>query len=211
MADHTWLCGDGIQVNISIGTDHAVDREGIHNFAFGPEAAEDPGTGVRVSTDGKITIGSPQCPARALARAQARVNLLHRLLDGVELPDARWESVYRARGTANGRRYGNLILRPTDLFWRTGSGEQWTDFASLLEERFNLSRSVAWRLAWALVRAAYAGRWENVETLLQTAPLSDGGATASSDRKTVPSVPASPDFAAILDTAVASLKRLVLP
>lgn len=210
MADHTWLCGDGIQVNISIGTDHAVDREGVHNSAFGPEAAEDPGTGVRVSTDGKVTIGHLRCPAVALARAQARVSLLHRLLDGVELPDARWESVYRARGTATGRRHGNLILRPTDLFWRTGSGEQWADFASLLEERFNLSRSVAWRLAWALVRAAYSGRWENVETLIQMAPLADGGATASSDRKTVPSVPASPDFATILDAAIATLKRLVL-
>lgn len=207
MAEHTWTYGDGLHISINIADCHTIDRTGIHNTAFCPGAAEDPGTGIQIRADGKIAIGHQSGTATMFSRAQARVKLLHRLLDGVELSDPKGENIYRAVGTTKGKRNGTIIVRLSDLFWRTGSSDQWAEFPSLLEDRYDLPRPIAWRLAWALVRAAYAQEWDTVNLLIERA----SARAAAASEKNATKAPAMDVFAPVLEFVVSKLKERRLP
>lgn len=206
--------GDGIRIDVAISDLHYVDREGIENEVFTPYAALDPGAGVVKREDGSIGIGlgAESDVAIRFARHEARVRLLHKLMNGKEVPDKEWGSVYVFWKTAStGSRFGRIVVRISDMFWHDSS-ERFYDFPHYLEDRFNLDGKAAVRLAWSLVRAAYVSEWGLIDRLIREAdearvPLRKDATkeekTSRTKRKSI--------FESSLATAIETLKQYNVP
>lgn len=193
--------GEGIVISSEVSDFHAIDQPGFENHVFTPYAAFDPGHGARYqrrtgpdmtvsnwtdiecdeyadaqtllleadfASGYRYRVGTAESPALIFKRKELRVTLLDKLAQGIELEDDEYHAV-RPKSRAVD------VFRVGTLQWKTQSANAWRDFAQYLQAECGLSRYVAWRLAWALVRSAYLESWETVGGLIRTArmPRSD--------------------------------------
>lgn len=144
----------------------------------------------------RILLGHGESLAIVFKRKQQRVELLYRVAPGVEAGDSEYRAARMWRHASAGGNGGHRafdVFRMDSLQWRTGSVDGWRDFPEYLQTRhLHLDRAAAWRMAWALVRAAYLDHSTCVDTLLEAA------ARESREK--------ADGFAAHLDAAIADLK-----
>jgi|GEM_PF-3441148 len=121
----------------------------------------------------RVLTGSEESFALAFRRKQQRIALLQRLAPGIEVSNSEYHAARMWKHVPGG---GNVSRRAFDVFrvdtlqWKTGTAGGWHDFPQYLQAmHFHLDYATAWRLAWALVRAAYLDNWSCVAALLETA------------------------------------------
>lgn len=182
--------GDKITVCVDFSYRHSIDMPNFEQYVFTPYASFDNCTGRKYQKLSKankweqIDLHSHQaafesnrrkhCPnyrvsigtgvehtALSLKHNLARIRLLQLIIPGQE----RWdEYIAFINGAAQ------IVWDTPTLFWRMVSDKHGSrDFASYFEKTFSIDRTIAWRLAWTLVRASYVDKWDCVTHLLSQA------------------------------------------
>lgn len=147
-----------------------------------------------------LKIGVSESPALQFKRKELRVKLLQKIHAGHEMN----EEYFAMFGVTKGNSNAMTVFNINTLFWQMSSDKTSTkdtstpsrDFASFIEKTFSLKREIAWRFAWALLRAAYLERWVSVTVLLK---LCKGRGIDDSD------------FLRALESEIIRLKNEVLP
>lgn len=212
MAQGVIAHGDGIVVSVAKSEFHTVDQPDFQSRHFTPYSVFDPRQGARyqkrtgpgtsashwadIDSDEyrraaatmpemdfaesyRWLLGTREPHALMFKRKEQRVALLDRLAHGLEVPGDEYHAV-----RLSGSRTVD-VFRLGTLQWKTQSANAWHDFAQYLQAKFAVDRTTAWRLAWALVRAAYVDLWATVEGLIKMArvpPDRDDALTQHLDR-----------------------------
>lgn len=203
--------GDGIALTVNLGKRHSIDEMGdepfidemgdkpFYEYSFTVYASFDNTSHI----DGDVMrIGVNESVALRFKRGEQLIRLLHKIRPGQEIKNDLFifNNLLR-KNTA-------IVVNTKTLFWQMASdygdddsGLPQRDFAGFLERTFALKREIAWRFAWALVRAAYTDNWSWVEKL-----ISDAQDRMNSKNKSK----ADQDFSTSLEDYIIFLKEEVL-
>lgn len=168
---------DGVTFYVDTQHKHSIDYvsgKPYYEYAFTPYAALD--NALCNQHDKTLKIGVSESPALQFKRKELRVKLLQKIHAGHEMNEEYFAMFGVTKGNSTaGNSTAMTVFNINTLFWQMSSDKTSTkdtstpsrDFASFIEKTFSLKREIAWRFAWALLRAAYLERWVSVTVLLK--------------------------------------------